>query len=122
MKLRTGTYSILILIAATLPYIHDVLPKHLEFPGFSSMRVAIFVIGTEIFALIGWILAFVHAKGKEYRFVMALPIITVTYELIVKILNLKSTSFNELNLKYIITFSAFTLLVIWYFINKNKNE
>lgn len=104
-----------------MPYIHDLFPKGVDFPGYSSSRVFLYIVLINLFGLIGWILFYVHAQGKSYRFIIWLPILTTTYQIIVHILNLKSTSFNEINLKFILTFTAFTLLVIWYFAKKRLN-
>lgn len=121
-RLKTTIYSVLILLASTMPYIHDLFPRGVDFPGYSSSRVFLYIVLINLFGLIGWLVAYAHAKGKSYRFIMWLPILTTTYQIFIHILNLKSSSFNEINLKMILTFVGFTLLVIWYFVQKSKSN
>jgi uncharacterized membrane protein len=119
-KLRTAIYSVLILAASLMPYIHDLFPKGVDFPGYSSSRVFLYIVLINVFGLIGWLLFFIHAKGRSYRFIIILPVLTTTYQICLHILNLKETSFNELNLKFILTFFIFVFLVGWYYIAKLK--
>jgi hypothetical protein len=119
-KLKTAIYSVLILVASLMPYIHDLFPKGVDFPGYSSSRVFLYIVLINTFGLIGWLLFFIHAKGRSYRFIIILPVLTTTYQICLHILNLKETSFNELNLKFILTFFIFVFLVGWYYIAKTK--
>jgi hypothetical protein len=105
-----------------MPYIHDAIPTGIEYPGYSSLRVFLYVLFINIFGLAGWIVAWVNAKKKNYRFVIALPVISTTYQIIVHICNLKSTSFNDLNVKFIVSFTSFAIITIWYLIKKYRNE
>jgi hypothetical protein len=119
-KLKTAIFSVLILAASLMPYIHDLFPKGVDFPGYSSSRVFLYIVLINTFGLIGWLLFFIHAKGRSYRFIIILPVLTTTYQICLHILNLKETSFNELNLKFILTFFIFVFLVGWYYIAKAK--
>jgi hypothetical protein len=126
-KSKKTTYKslgigVLIIILSTLPYIHDLIPKGIEYPGYSSLRVFLYLILTNIFGLIGWLLAYHLARGRSYRFTMIIPIMTQTYQIFIYMLNLKSTSFNEIDLKFYITFGLSLLVCIWYFKRKLQTK
>jgi hypothetical protein len=114
----------LILLSSILPYIHDAIPKGMSagISGYSSLRVFLFVVLINLFGLIGWVIAYFEARGKRYRFVIIVPIINITYQVFIYILNLKKTSFNDLNLKFIITFTVSLLVFLFYFLRKIKKN
>ncbi len=114
----------LILLCSILPYIHDIVPKGIpsKISGYSSLRVFLYVVLVNLFGLIGWLIAYFEAKGKRYRFVIIVPIINVLYQLCIYILNLKKTSFNDINLKFLITLSACILIFLFYFLRKFKKN
>jgi ABC-type uncharacterized transport system permease subunit len=124
MKSNQETFSLLIVFIATLPYIHDLIPVGYlpDFFGFSDLRVFLYIVLNHVFALIGWILAYHLARKKNWRFVLWLPIMTTTYEIILKILNLRSTGLNEINVKFALTILLFTSLVVWYFKKKSSHK
>ena len=105
-----------------MPYIHDIIPRNTQagISGYSSLRVFLYVLLINLFGLIGWIVAYYEAKEKRYRFVMIVPIINITYQVFIYIMNLKKTSFNDLNLKFLITFVASVLIFLFYFLRKVK--
>ncbi len=126
-KLKTMIYKdifigVLILLCSILPYIHDAIPREKTFPGYSSLRVFLYVTLINVFGLIGWLIAYFESKGKRYRFIMIVPIMNILYQLFVYIFNLKKTSFNDLNLKFIITILIAFLVLIFYFSRKIKKN
>ncbi len=114
----------LILLSSILPYIHDAIPRGVGegISGYSSLRVLLFVVLINLFGLIGWVIAYFEARGKRYRFVMIVPIINITYQVFIYVLNLKKTSFNDLNLKFLITFMVSSLVFLFYFLRKIKKK
>ncbi len=114
----------LILICSVLPYIHDAIPRETQsgISGYSSLRVFLYITLINVFGMIGWLIAYSEAKGKRYRFVMIVPIINIMYQLFIYILNLKKTSFNDLNLKFLITFIISLLVFLFYFLRKIKKN
>jgi hypothetical protein len=113
-----------ILICSLLPYIHDAIPRETQagISGYSSLRVFLYITLINVFGLIGWLMAYFEAKGKRYRFVMIIPIINIAYQLFIYILSLKKTSFNDLNLKFLITFIVSVLVFLFYFMRKFKSK
>ncbi|TPN84510.1 MARVEL/CASP family protein [Aquimarina algicola] len=114
--------GLLILLCSILPYIHDAIPKEKTFPGYSSLRVFLYVTMINFFGLIGWLIAYFESKGKRYRFIMIIPVINILYQLFVYIFNLKKTSFNDLNLKIILTFIVSFFVFAFYFKRKIKQK
>ncbi len=114
----------LILICSLLPYIHDAIPRETQagISGYSSLRVFLYITLINVFGLVGWLIAYFEAKGKRYRFVMIVPIMNIVYQLFIYILNLKKTSFNDLNLKFLITFIVSVMVFIFYFMRKFKQS
>lgn len=114
----------LILLCSVLPYIHDAVPRETEsgISGYSSLRVFLYITLINVFGLVGWLIAYMEAKGKRYRFVIIIPIINIAYQLFIYILNLKKTSFNDLNLKFLITFVISVLVFVFYFTRKLKQK
>ncbi len=111
--------AILIVLVSSLPYLHDQAPRGGgEFYGFSSLRVFLYLVFTNLFAHLGWLIAFFIAKGKPYRFALLVPVTLSLYVLIVNILNLKATSFHDLTTRYIIIMVIILGLVLNYFKNR----
>ena len=126
MKSKQETFSILIVLISTLPYIHDLIDVGVKegFLGFSDFRVFLFILLNHVFALFGWMLAFYLAKGRSWRFVLMIPLFSVSYEIILKILNLRSTSLNDLDVKFTLLIILSLIIIVWYFRKKTtyKNE
>lgn len=124
-KSKTETYKslllgLVIIASAFLPFIHDLIPKGVSFPGYSSLRTFLYVVFLNLFGFIGWLLYLSKSKGDLHRFTILVPVSMVAYQLVVYIVNLKQTAFNEINLKIIITFVLILAVVIIYFKNKLK--
>lgn len=122
-KSATTIYKIagLIVLATLLIYIHDVIPKGYGHYGKSSLRVFLYVINAEIRFLMVLFLLFYVAKGEKWRFVLLLPILMTTYQLIIRFFVLQKTSYNEFDTKFVITIAISILLIIYYF-RRVKNE
>lgn len=128
-KSKTTTFKdaaigLLILASSFLPYIHDFEAfKGAEgFSGFSSLRVALWAVSLFVVALSGWIVAFMHARGKSYRFTMLAPIFMLAFQLGVYLLDARSTTSNEFSTKVILNLSFALLLFLAYFYTKLKRK
>lgn len=124
-KFKRGIFKSLILglviiASAFLPFIHDLIPRGVSYPGYSGLRPFLYVVFINLFGFIGWLLYLIKSKGDLHRFTILVPVSMVAYQLVVYILNLKQTAFNEINLKLIITFILILGVVIIYYRNKIK--
>lgn len=117
---RSLIIALVIIASAFLPYIHDLIPRGVSYPGYSGLRPFLYIVFINLFGLIGWTLFLMKSKKELYRFVILVPVSLVTYQLIVYILNLKKTSFNDVNIKLAITFLLTLVVTIVYFKNKLK--
>ena len=121
MTYRNGIIAIFIILLATLPFLHDTIArKGYPIAGYSSLRVFVYVLLTNIFGLIGFIGWFVEAKGKQYRFALLVPILMNTYQLLIYILNMKKSTFNDFDFKIYITIAVTLSLTLNYFYLKLK--
>lgn len=110
--------GLVIIASAFLPFAHDLIPKGVSFPGYSGLRPFLFVVFLNLFGLIGWVLYLFKSRGDLHRFTILVPVSMVVYQLIVYIINLKQTAFNEVNIKLIVTFILILCVVVIYFRNK----
>ncbi len=127
-KYRKPIYSfiitIIIALLSFLPYIHDFdfFEGKKGFSGFSSLRVAIFFISIFIIAISGWLFAFINSKGKSYRFAIIAPIVMLTYQLFIYVLDKRDSVVNDFNLKVVFNFLLYLIIIITYFLFKGKGE
>jgi len=121
-KSRMTIYKIVAFIVVTtlLIYLHDLIPKGSGKIGKSSLRVYFYTVNSELRFLLVWFLVYALAKGKVWRFVVWLPILMTTYQLLIRIFSLQSTSYNDFNLKFVISLLLFIALIIFYFYKKRK--
>lgn len=115
-------YSVVafIIITTLLIYLHDLIPKGSGKIGKSSLRVYFYTVNSELRFLLVWLLVYWLAKGKMWRFVIWLPILMTTYQLLIRILSLQKTSYNDFNFKFVVTLLLFLALIIFYFYKKRK--
>lgn len=127
-KSRTTTYSVvlsaLIGVISFLPYLHDFefFKGRQGFSGFGSLRVGIWVICLFIIAISGWMVAFLSAKHKSYRFAILAPIFMLLFQLFVYILDSRKSIVNDFNVKVILNFAVFILIGYLYFKFRGKRE
>jgi len=130
-----------IITLSSLPYIHDVITVSGEglkdwVPdfglqdlltdsegytlGFSSYRVFVYTLLLHLFAHIGWVGWFFEAKGKLYRPFLLVPVALSLYQIGIILFNSRATTFNEPNVKIIITLIISFLLAINFFLNNKQ--
>lgn len=130
-KPKTTTYKSLviglsIILAAFLVYLHDFTDswRGMEgFSGFSSLRVALYHTFLLSFALYGWFRAFIESKGKIYRVTYIVPIVMVSYQLLVYLLDARDTTTNEFSTKIIFQVLVLpTVLFLTYYFGKKLRK
>ncbi len=119
---KSFIFAFAIVLCAFLPFIHDLVPRGIDYPGYSSLRTFLYVALENLFGLIGWSLFLWQSKGKMYRFAILVPVLMTFYQLIIYIVNLKKTSFNDVNIKLVITFVVIIIIVVIYFKQKLKKK
>lgn len=121
-KSRMTIYKIVTFIVVTtlLIYLHDLIPKGSGKIGKSSLRVYFYTVNSELRFLLVWFLVYALAKGKVWRFVIWLPILMTTYQLLIRVFSLQATTYNDFNLKFVISLLLFIALIIFYFYKKKK--
>lgn len=121
-KSRTTIYKIVafIIVTTLLIYLHDLIPKGSGKIGKSSLRVYFYTVNSELRFLLVWILVYILAKGKIWRFVIWLPILMTTYQLLIRVFSLQATSYNDFNFKFVVSLLLFIALIIFYFTRKRK--
>ena len=122
-KSRMTIYKIVAFIVVTtlLIYLHDLIPKGSGKIGKSSLRVYFYTVNSELRFLLVWFLVYALAKGKVWRFVIWLPILMTTYQLLIRIFSLQTTAYNDFNLKFVISLLVFIALIVFYFYRKRKD-
>jgi len=126
---------------SSLPYIHDVITVSGEglkgwvpdwglqaaladsdgyILGFSSYRVFVYTILLHIFAHIGWVGWFFDARGKLYRPFLLLPVTLSLYQIGIILFNSRFSTFNEPNIKIILTIVISTILAINFYANNKQ--
>tara|TARA_Y100000588_G_C13728797_1_gene700518 strand:- start:153 stop:488 length:336 start_codon:yes stop_codon:yes gene_type:complete len=106
-------------------YIHDcgLFNGMPGFSGFSSMRVALFITSLMSLALFLGICAFVESKGKLYRAAYLVPVIMLTYQLLIYLLNARDTTTNEFSVKIIFQVVIIPSLILGaYYVGKKSKE
>ena len=109
-----------IVVTTLLIYLHDLIPKGSGKIGKSSLRVYFYTVNSELRFLLVWFLVYALAKGKVWRFVIWLPILMTTYQLLIRIFSLQTTAYNDFNLKFVISLLVFIALIVFYFYRKRK--
>jgi len=122
MTYKNAFIAVFIILLSTLPYLHDTIPRELSFPasGYKALRVFVYIVLTNLFGLIGFIGWFIAAKGKQYRFALLVPILMNTYQLLIYVLNMKKSTFNDFDFKIYITIAITFVITINYFYLKLK--
>ncbi len=121
MTYKNAVLAIFIILLSTLPYLHDgIARKVYPIAGYNSLRVFVYIVLTNLFGLIGFIGWFVAAKGKQYRFALLVPIFMNTYQLLIYVLNMKKTTFNDFDFKIYITIAITLVITLNYFYLKLK--
>lgn len=111
-----------IMMVSFLPYIHDFdLFKGMKgFSGFSSLRVAMWSLSLYIVGLSGWVMAFVHAKDRSYRFAMLAPIFMCSFQMAIYLFDARNTSSNDFTFKTVLNFIFCGVVLVLFFYNKKK--
>jgi hypothetical protein len=110
-------------MATFLVYIHDsgLFDGKPGFSGFSSLRVALFISSILFLALFMAICAFVESKGKMHRSAYIVPIVILSYQLLVYLFNARDTTTNEFTTKIIFQVLVLPTLIIGaYYLGKKK--
>lgn len=120
-KSKSLTYSFIIAVViclmSFLPYIHDFnyFNGKEGFSGFSSLRIAIYIIAIFLFGISGWVFAFINSKGKDYRIAILAPILMGVFQLFIYILDSRKTDFNAFNTKVVLNFSLILIITFIYY-------
>lgn len=138
MKVALG-----VVIISSLPYLHDIITVRGEglknwvpnfgikeyltdsqgyIAGFSSYRVFIYTLSIHLFAHIGWVGFFYVAKTKPYRFFILVPVTLSLYQVFIILFNYRSTKFNDVNTKIIITLIISICLILNFFLNNKTTK
>lgn len=112
--------SLLLLVVTLLIYIHDVIPQGYGKVGKSSLRVYLYTVFAELRYLIVLLFLYALSKGKQWRFIVLLPILLTTYQTIIRLFGWQRSAFNEFDVKLVITFVVTGILAFYYF-NKSKS-
>jgi len=123
-KSPTTTFKVIfiIVLATLLIYIHDFIPKGSGKIGRSSLRVYSYTVGAELRFLIILFLLWWKSKGEIWRFVLGLPIIMTTYQLIIRVFTQQGTEWNNADTKFYVTLIIAGLLIAFYFYKKRPKE
>ncbi len=145
---RTSIKWLGIVLAAMLPFIHDVLTTRGldgvnswvpvlgiedaltgtdgKIVGFKTYRVFIYTLGLHLFAHLGSLGWFMDAYRKKYRAWILVPVAITLYQLPVIISNWSNTSLNTPSVKLYISLGICILLALNFFFNNkvenNKNQ
>jgi hypothetical protein len=122
MTYKNAAIAVFIILLSSLPYLHDIISRELSFSGYSSLRVFVYIVLTNLFGLIGFMGWFVEARGRQYRFALLVPIIMNTYQLLIYVLNMKKSTFNDFDFKIYTTIAVTLVVTLNYFYLKLKNN
>lgn len=121
VPLETKIIGGLILGASLLPYSYLLsnAPPQPEY-CYTGKLFMIYIFSKIIVTLIAWCIAFYLAKGKDFRFMILLPIFLNWYQIMTFGLGLEHTFLNFNSTKAIITVGLFSALSLWYFKRRYK--
>jgi peptidoglycan/LPS O-acetylase OafA/YrhL len=113
---------LVVCVISVLPYLHDLnlFKGKKGFSGFSSLRIAIWVISLFVVAISGWLVAFVKSKGSLYRFVFLVPLVMLVYQLLIYVLDARQSSVNTFNIKILLNIGVVIGLALVYFAKKQQ--
>ncbi len=123
-KLVTSTFKIitLVIFSTLLIYFHDLIPKGYGEIGKSSLRVYLYTVSAELRFLLTWLIIYYLAKGKQWRFVIWLPVAMTIYQLIIRVFSLQKSTYNDFDVKLIVTMVLFISLIVFYFYSKKDRK
>lgn len=133
--------ALAILVLSTLPYFHDIITdadglkswvpilgienlltdSNGKIFGFSTYRVFLYTLLLFVFASIGWLGWYQSAKRKFYGSPLLLVTISGIYQIVLILLNLKRTFWNDPTLKVSLLIAAFLTLGFFYIKKKDFN-
>ncbi len=118
---RTG---VCIFLAAFMVYIHDcgLFDGKLGFSGFSSLRVGVFISSIFLLALFLGVRAFIESRGKYYRVAYLVPIVMISYQLLIYVFNGRDTKTNEFSVKIIFQVLVIPSLILGAYILGKKSK
>jgi len=115
--------SIIILATTVFTYVASLISKGEEgLFGFSSLRVTFNQISFLTFALVASLRLFYLEKGKDYRFVYLVPIVVISYDLFVNVLDARKTYYNEFTPKLGITIVIVLGVLIGHVVKKQRKN
>ncbi len=135
--------SVGIIFSSTISYFHDILTnkdgelrdwvpnlglvdaiKDSEgYPlGFTNYRVLLYILGLNIAMHIGYLGWYFAAKGKPYRFFILVPVFISLYQIIINLLNQRSSVLNDVSTKFIITIVIIIAIVLNFYLRKNNEK
>ncbi|WP_298504916.1 hypothetical protein [uncultured Maribacter sp.] len=142
--LRILNFSIavaIISLLSSLPYLHEVLTyengnmqkwvpnlgirEYLinssgKYFNYSSYRKFLFNISFNLFAFSGFLGWFVLNTYKVYRKAILLPLVSITYQIVIILSSARTSWFNQPEVKFLGTLIVTLVLVYFYFPRKNK--
>ncbi|PHS03635.1 MAG: hypothetical protein COA88_15500 [Kordia sp.] len=123
MTFKNLAYTLLILAVTVATYTASLFEKGIDgYFGFSSLRVTVHHISFLVFCFLASLRLFHVEKGKPYRFIYLVPILTMGYNLFVNALDARKTTFNEFTPKLTITLLVVVGVVVCYFIKRKKTN
>lgn len=107
-----------------LPFVHDfeLLKGVKGFSGFSSLRIAVWVISMFLWGLSGWVIAFLKTKGKVYRFSLLAPILMGFFQLFIYVLDSRNSGINRFSNKVFLNIVIILIITAFYFKIKIDGE
>lgn len=124
IPLKKEIYNLLIVLLicaiSILPYLHDFefFKGKKGFSGFSSLRIAVWVISLFVVAISGWVFALIKSKGVLYRFVFLVPITMLVFQLCIYVLDARKSVVNGFDTKLIVNLLLVIIIAVFYFKRK----
>lgn len=138
LNLRNILAIVLLLAAAMLPFLHDLITDRAGavrswvpdlgierlltdgngmVRGLRSYRLFLYLFGIYLFAHIGWIGWFFDAAGRKYRTFILVPAILSLYQVVTILMSWRETKFNDPSIHLVITLILALLLAFNFYYN-----
>jgi len=130
----------IISVLSSLPYFHEILlykdgtlktgvldigiqklliDENGKFFKYSSYRTFIYYLCFHLFMFFGWAGWYRLKTNKLYRKALLLPLISISYHLVIILSSARSSLFNDYQIKLLGTLIVFTVLIIFYYPQKS---